>query len=135
LTLPMIIKAINIEEIDLVVPQEKQQAAIRIRLINTTISELDDKYGEDVASNSLLLNLRTELENNLNQTNGKLDCMECIEDDHKELVIYRRVIKNIYRAQRKELYQLRKEKVFSDEAIRQEEMQVDIAEVRITSRL
>jgi hypothetical protein len=131
----LIIKAINIEEIDPVVPQEKQEAAIRIRLINTAISELDDKYGEDVASNSLLLNLRTELENNLNHTNGKLDCMACIEDDHKELVIYRRVIKNIYRAQRKELYQLRKEKIFSDEAIRQEEMQVDIAEVRITSRL
>jgi Na+/H+ antiporter len=135
LTLPLIIKAINIEEIDPVVPQEKQEAAIRIRLINTAISELDGKYGEDVASNSLLLNLRTELENNLNHTNGKLDCMECIEDDHKEVVIYRRVIKNIYRAQRKELYQLRKEKIFSDEAIRQEEMQVDIAEVRITSRL
>jgi hypothetical protein len=61
--------------------------------------------------------------------------MECIEEDHKELAIYRRVLKDIYRAQRKELYQLRKEKMFSDEAVRREEMQVDIAEVRITSRL
>jgi hypothetical protein len=85
-----------------------------------------------LASNSLLLSLRAELENNLNHTNGKLDC---IEENHKELAIYRRVLKGIYRVQRKELFQLRKDKKHSDEVIRQEEMQVNIAEVRVTSLL
>jgi len=132
-TLPFIIKAIKIEEIDPAEPREKQEAEIRMKLINTAISQLDGKHSEEVKDNDLLMELRSELENNLLHTNRMLDCMDCVEKDQKELVIYRRVLKDIYHAQRHELYQLRKNKTYSDEAIRHEEMQVDVAEIRITS--
>lgn len=133
LTLPFIIKALKIEEIDPVIPMEQQEAEIRIRLIKTALKRLDHEHKAELENNSLLLALKAEFESNLSHTNQKLECMECAENGQRELVIYRRVIKDIYRAQRKELYQLRKEKMFSDEAIRKEEMQVDISEIRITT--
>jgi Na+/H+ antiporter len=134
LTLPFIIKAINIEEIDPVIPEEKQEAEIRIRLIDTALKRLEDKHKADLENNDLLISLKSEFENHLKHNNRTLECMECIEQDQKELIVYRRVLRDIYRVQRKELYHMRKENTFSDEAIRKEEMQVDIAEVRISTR-
>jgi NhaP-type Na+/H+ or K+/H+ antiporter len=133
LTLPFIIKAINIEDIDPVIPEEKQEAEIRIRLIDTALKILEEKHKADLENNDLLISLKLEFENHLKHTNRKLECMECLEQDQKEFTVYRRVLRDIYRVQRKELYQMRKEKIFSDEAIRKEEMQVDIAEIRIST--
>jgi len=134
LTLPLIIKALKLEEIDPMVPEEKQEAEIRIRLINAALRRLQDKHQAEMVDNDLLLSLKLEFEHHLKHTHIKLDCMECLEKDQKELHVYRRVLKDIYHVQRTELYHMRKEKIFSDEAIRREEMQVDIAEVKILSR-
>jgi hypothetical protein len=40
-------------------------------------------------------------------------------------------MKDIYKVQRQVLYRLRKEKRYADEAIRKEELQVDISEIKI----
>ena len=131
LTLPFIIKALKIEEIDPMIPEEKQEAEIHIRIINAALNRLADKHKAEMEDNDLLLHLKSEFESHLSHTHLKLDCMECLEKDQKELLVYRHVLKDIYHFQRKELFQIRKEKIYSDEAIRKEEMQVDIAEIRI----
>ena len=133
LTLPFIIKALKTEEIDPYMPMEIQEAEIRIRLLKTAINLLEHEHKAELENNSLLCALKAEFESNLAHNSQKLVCMECVENGQRELVVYRRVIKDIYNAQRKELYQLRKEKTFSDDAIRKEEMQVDISEIRITT--
>lgn len=132
LTLPFIIKLLKIEEMDPMIPEEKQEAEIHIRIINAALKRLDEKYKDDIVNNDLLINLKSEFENHLTHTHLKLDCMECLEKDQQELIVYRHVLKDIYHVQRTELFQIRKEKVYSDESIRREEMQVDIAEVRIS---
>ncbi|MDT3402138.1 Na+/H+ antiporter [Mucilaginibacter terrae] len=133
LTLPFIIKALKIEEMDIAMPLEQQEAEIRVRLTEIALKRLDTEYKADLANNSLLLAVKAEFESDLGHTKQKLVCMECAENGLRELVVYRRVIKDIYKVQRRELYQLRKHKLFSDEAIRKEEMQVDISELRITT--
>jgi Na+/H+ antiporter len=131
LSLPFIIKWLKIEEIDPMIPEEKQEAEIHIRIINAALQRLELKYSDDMLQNDLLMNLKAEFETHLEHTSLKLDCMACLEKDQKELHVYRHVLKDIYHVQRAELYKIRREKVYSDEAIRKEEMQVDIAEVRI----
>lgn len=133
LTLPFIIKALKLEETDVTMPLEQQEAEIRIRLTEIALNRLDTEHKADLENNSLLLAVKAEFESDLGHTRQKLVCMECAENGLRELVIYRRVIKDIYNVQRRELYQLRKKKLFSDEAIRKEEMQVDISEIRITT--
>ena len=133
LTLPLIIRLLKIEEIDPMVPEEKQEAEIHVRIINAALQRLDEKYQSEMVNNDLLLNLKLEFQNHLSHTHLKLDCMECLEKDQRELQVYRHVLKDIYHVQRRELFHIRKEKMYSDEAIRKEEMQVDIAEVRINS--
>ncbi|OOQ59640.1 Na+/H+ antiporter [Mucilaginibacter pedocola] len=134
LTLPLIIKALKIQEIDPMLPEEQQEAEIRLRLINVALNRLEEKHAEAIENNDLLIGLKAELENHLTHTNRKLECMDCVEKDQKELQVYKRVLKDVYRAQRLELFHIRKQKEYSDEAIRREEMQVDIAELRITNR-
>lgn len=131
LTLPFIIKWFKIEEIDIMVPEEQQETEIRMRLTNVALNRLEDKHLTELDDNGLLLNLKLELENHLKHTHLQLDCLACVEKDQKELRVYKRVLKDIYHIQRTELYHIRKEKTYSDEAIRKEEMQVDIAEIRI----
>ncbi|MVN91611.1 Na+/H+ antiporter [Mucilaginibacter aquatilis] len=131
LTLPWIIKLLNIQEVDVMIPIEQQEAEIRIRLTKAAIDRLEHDYKQDLANNTLLAALRDEYESNLNNTSQKLECMECAQNGKRELAVYRRVIKDIYKAQRKELYLLRKYKLFSDDAIRKEEMQIDISEMRV----
>ncbi|MCC8407858.1 Na+/H+ antiporter [Mucilaginibacter sp. UR6-1] len=134
LTLPFIIKALKIEEIDPVIPEEQQEAQIRIRILNAALNRLDSKYKAELQSNDLLATLKLEFENHLKHNARRIECLECVDKDQKELAVYRHVLKDIYHTQRKELYHIRKEKIFSDEAIRKEEMQVDIAEIRITPK-
>jgi Na+/H+ antiporter len=134
LTLPLIIRALNIQEIDTMVPEEQQETEIRLRLTQVALKQLEEKHQGQLEHNRLLLGVKVELENHLKHNHLKLDCMECAEKDQKELHAYKSVMKDIYQIQRSELYHLRKGKTYSDEAIRSEEMQVDIAELRITNK-
>jgi len=43
------------------------------------------------------------------------------------------VLLDLYSHQRKELFQLRKEKAFSDEVIRKQELQLDLDETKVTN--
>ena len=132
LTLPFIIKALKIGEIDPMVPEEQQETEIRLRLTKVALEQLEQKHQAELEQNALLLGVKVDLENHIKHNHLKLDCMDCAERDQKELQVYKRVLKDIYRVQRVELYHLRKGKVYSDESIRKEEMQVDIAELRIS---
>jgi Na+/H+ antiporter len=134
LTLPLIIKALKIREIDPMVPEELQETEIRLRLTQVALKQLEEKHQGELEHNALLTGVKVELENHLKHNHLKLDCMDCAEKDQKDLNEYKRVLKDIYQVQRSELYHLRKGKTYSDEAIRSEEMQVDIAELRISNR-
>lgn len=134
LTLPFIIKALDIQETEPMMPEEQQETEIRLRLTKVALQQLEHKHQAELEDNALLLGVKVDLENHLKHNHLKLDCMECAVKDQEELQVYKRVLKDIFHLQRSELYHIRKEKSYSDEAIRNEEMQVDIAEVRISDR-
>lgn len=131
LTLPIIVKVIKIDELDESVPEEQQEAEIRILLIETALERMELKHKLAMDGNELLSAFKVELQTNLVHSNRRMECLECVEKDHEQLKVYRTVMKDIYKVQRQALYKLRKEKRYADEAIRKEELQVDISEIKI----
>ncbi|MNY55276.1 hypothetical protein D3C86_1912390 [compost metagenome] len=61
-----------------------------------------------------------------------MESLECDETEHREIKKYHHLLLEIYAIQRKELFRMRKEKLFSDEEIRKAELQLDLNELKIT---
>ncbi|MEJ7559254.1 MAG: Na+/H+ antiporter [Pedobacter sp.] len=131
LTLPWLIKTMKIDEIDPQIPEEQQEASIRLRLLKVSIERIEQEYGAEVANIGLLSNLKNEMEHALLHSSKRLESMECDEIETAEIKIYNKVLKDLYHVQRTELHQIRREKKFSDEVIRKQEMQIDLSDTKL----
>ncbi|MFT3981038.1 MAG: Na+/H+ antiporter [Ferruginibacter sp.] len=132
LTLPLIIKLIKLKEIDHIVPEDEQQAGIQLQLENAALQLLNEKYKTDIAENELVALFKQNLESNIGSAQEKLASLECDDTEKEEVERYHTILAALYAAQRKELFRLRKEKLFSDEAIRKAELQLDIDDLKIS---
>jgi Na+/H+ antiporter len=131
LTLPLLIKIIKIDEIDPQISEEKQQASIRLRLLKVSMERIDQKYREELAVNGMISSFRAQMQNELDHSSKKLDSMECEEYESIEVSVFNKVLKDLYQVQRRELHLIRKEKKFSDEVIRAQEMQIDLSDTKL----
>lgn len=132
LTLPFVIKLIKLKEIDDILPEEQQQAGIQLRLDKIALKTLNEKFSSEIQNNELAEFLKSSLESEIETIKLRLDSLECNELKHHEVKHYHHILLKIYEIQRKELFQLRKEKFFSDEEIRKAELQLDLNELKIT---
>lgn len=132
LTLPFVIKLIRLKEIDVIIPEEEQQAAIQLRLDNVALKLLDEKFADSLKENELVGFYKSSLEGRVRNTEARLQSLECVETEQQEIERYHTVLLTIYQQHRKELFRLRKEKHYSDEAIRKAELQLDLDELKIT---
>lgn len=132
LTLPFVIRLIKLKEIDNILPEDEQQAGIQLRLNKTALKLLKEKYTTDIEENELVGFYKSNLESEAKNIAQQLESLECDETEHQEIERYHEVLADIYAQQRKELFQLRKEKFFSDEEIRKAELQLDINDLKIT---
>ena len=131
LSLPFIIKKLNIQTPSEDIPEEEQDSAIRIRLINSALVVINENYRKEADENKLVGNLRTVMETNIIHIIERLNSMEYEETDKAERAVYKKVYTHILEAQRKELVELRKEKIYHDEEIRKHQSQLDIEEIRL----
>lgn len=131
LTLPFIIKAIKIQEIDPLIPEGQQDASIKLRLIEISLDRINEKYSIEAQGIDLVKSFKQELENNLSHVSRRLLSMECEEIENAEMDAYNHILKDIYQLQKQELHKMRGEKKFSDEFIRQQEMQIDLSDTKI----
>jgi Na+/H+ antiporter len=134
LTLPFVVKALKMREIDPVVPPDQEELGIRLRLMRQSIKLLDEKYPKELEKNDLLRGLKSELQSNIAISGKRLESLDCDESQLYQVKTFNKVLKELYHLQRQELYHIRKEKAFSDEAIRKQEMQTDLAEIRISKQ-
>ncbi|MBO9703555.1 MAG: Na+/H+ antiporter [Sporocytophaga sp.] len=132
LTLPLIIKLIKLKEIDKIIPEDEQQTGINLRLSNVALRRLCDKYALEIQENELVAILKTNLEHEVATSQQRLASLECDTTQIEEKEDYRKILLDIYSAQRIELFQLRKEKFFSDEEIRKAEIQLDLNEMKVS---
>lgn len=62
----------------------------------------------------------------------KLTSLELCTNTTEDLKVYHHTLLEFYSFQRKELFQLRREKFYSDEEIRKAELQLDLDELKIS---
>lgn len=132
LTLPFIIKLIKLKEIDNIIPEEEQKTGIQLILDNTALQIVNKKYEGELNDNELVAFYKSNLESDIQVANKRLESLECDETEHREIKKYHHLLLEIYAIQRKELFRIRKEKLFSDEEIRKAELQLDLNELKIT---
>nr|WP_315034037.1 Na+/H+ antiporter [uncultured Chryseobacterium sp.] len=132
LTLPLIIKLTRIEEIDHILPSHEQQAGIQMRLDKLALNKLDKEYGESLETNNLVGNLKKTLENDIHLHQNHLSSLEMCTNRQHDMKEYHQIMLDIFALQRKELFKMKREKLFSDDEIRKAESQLDLNELKIT---
>ncbi len=131
LSLPAIIRRMNMEAPKEDIPEEEQDSAIRIRLINAALIVINENYRKEASENKLVGNLRTVLETNIIHIIERLNSMEYEAEDRAERAVYKKIYTHILEAQRRELVALRREKIYNDDEIRKHQNQLDIEEIRL----
>jgi len=131
LTLPLLIKWVNIKDSGDFLPVEEQDAAIHLRLMQAALKRLNSRYQKESADNDLVGLLKNQLENDISLQGQRLECLECDGVKKEEVEIYNLVLLDLYNVQRKELFVLRHEKNFSDEELRKMESELDFDEAKI----
>lgn len=131
LTLPFIIKALKLKEIDLIVPFQLQEREIKERLQKTALKKLEE-YIDKAPGNELLNDLQKELKSSIDKNMNNKQLENKTIQENNELRQYNYLLQKIYKAQHEELYRLRKENIFSDDVIRKHENHLDLAESKIT---
>lgn len=132
LTLPFVLKLIKLKEIDDLISEEEQQAGIQLRLNNTALKLLNERYATYILENELVGFYKSNLEDEIRNTEQQLHSLKYDETEEQEIEDYHKILLDIFATQRKELFQLRKEKYFYDEEIRKAELQLDLNELKIT---
>lgn len=131
LSLPLIARLIKIEDAH-VMPPGEQEAGIRIRMMKASLERLNKLYAEDAERNELVGFLKSELENDITAAGRRLQSLSCDDTDKDEIERYNSILYDLYNVQRLELFKLKTEKIFSDEEIRKQEMQVDLDQMKIS---
>lgn len=131
LTLPIIVKKLNLPIPKEDIPEEEQESAIRIRLINAALIVLNEQFRKEADENKLVSNLKTVLETNIIHIIERLNSLEYEASDIAEREVFTAVYTTILEAQRNELIELRREKIYHDDEIRKHQTQLDIEEMRL----
>jgi CPA1 family monovalent cation:H+ antiporter len=132
LTLPLIIKWVDIKDTEDFPPEEEQDAAIDMRLMKVALKELNTNYTAEIKDNELVGFLKIKLESDITIVDQRLASMECDATQIEEIQLYNKILLELYGLQRREIVKMRKEQAFSDEELRKHESQIDLDEARIT---
>ena len=131
LTLPFLVKKLKIPALDYVLPQEQQEAQIKIRLYRLAINHINTNYYEMIERSNLLKNYYSQILTETENTENQLDIFECNTCTSQEMQRFESILKEIYEKQRLAIFQMRREKYYDDEEIRKAELQLDLNDLKI----
>jgi CPA1 family monovalent cation:H+ antiporter len=128
LTLPMVIRWMKYQDPDHNLPEQEQEAAIRLKILHVALKRLSKHWNDESSANELVSNLKIRIENDIQLTKKHMDALAC---DGQKLVQYNQIRADVVKAKRDALQQLRGKLEFDDEIIRQEEAQIDLEEEKL----
>ncbi|MFC7668042.1 hypothetical protein ACFQT0_12085 [Hymenobacter humi] len=123
LSLPVLIRLTRLDELEEPVPPEEQEAGVRLRLRKAAIAHLKQQYAEETRANMLIGRLQQRMETEVQLTAHTLESLEFDERQRAALHQYHRVLLDVLRVQRAELFEMRRHNTFDDEVLRQQEAQ------------
>jgi CPA1 family monovalent cation:H+ antiporter len=131
LTLPVIIKLIGIGELDPILPDHEQHAGIRLRLDTLALQRLNTKH-IGLSGNSLVKAYTEKLKHEIEGHKQYLSSNEVCMNRASEREEFQQVMADIHDYQRKELFKMKNDKTYTDEAIRKAEHLLDINDFRVS---
>lgn len=132
LSLPWVIKKLNIEDDATEVSPEDEQLGIRLHLNHTALDYIKQHYASRLNENEFLARYVSELENSIKLKTEQLTHKIPGEQEKQLGNEFKEILLQVFTRQREELFQLRKEQKFSDEGLKKIEMQLDINELNLT---
>ncbi|EOR93632.1 Na+/H+ antiporter [Arcticibacter svalbardensis MN12-7] len=134
ITLPLVIKWLNIKDETGAVTLEEQQSQISLHLKKRSLNLLKENLQQtpELENNDLAVNLKKQLESDVNISKQKLFCFECREVEKGEVLVYKNLQRKLIADQRKALYDFRKSGKFEDEMLRKQEEQLDLDEAKLS---
>ncbi|WP_051718778.1 Na+/H+ antiporter [Hymenobacter sp. IS2118] len=131
LTLPALIRYTKLSELEEAVPPAEQEAGVRLRLRKVALAHLKQQYAPEMSGNKLVARLHQRMESEVQLTAQTLESIEFDDSQRQALHHYHRVLLDVLRVQREELFQMRRHNVFEDEVLRQQEAQLDLDEAKV----
>ncbi|MFD0764548.1 Na+/H+ antiporter [Mucilaginibacter lutimaris] len=132
LTLPLIIRLLRIDELDPVLPQNEQYAGIRLRLDTLALQHLNGNHTSASETNSLVRAYTARLEHEITGHQSYLASVEACTNRALEREGFQRIMSDIHDLQRRELFKMKKEKTYTDDAIRKAEHLLDINDMKVS---
>ena len=132
LTLPWVIRKVNLEERPDTIPEREQELIIQRKIAKTSVQLLDEKYDTERKGNDHLDNLYSRL---------RLD-MDFFEQDRKEIINtpdnsvtnFRRIYLELLERQREMLMEMNRRAEFDEELIRKYLALIDMEEFKIREK-
>lgn len=130
LTLPILIKIIKMDEIDLEEPLENQIDEIRVQLAKDSIAYLDSNYSKEMQEYETIARIREQLIRSITVSENAKQ-----EDRRAQLTavrsLYNKIMLEIVAIRRNGLYKLRQEKHYDSSIIKDLEYTLDLEESRL----
>jgi monovalent cation/hydrogen antiporter len=131
LTLPWIIRKLNVEDRFTVIPEPKQEIIIQKKMAQYTLQYLEEKYNGDPSRNEHLSNLQSRLQTDLNFFNRQLEDNDMKDDSLKS---FQEIYLELLDHQRKILHQMNHRAEFDEELIRKYLSLIDLEEFKIREK-
>lgn len=130
LTLPWIIRKVNIEDRYTVIPEAQQEIIIQKKMASYTLQYLEEKYDGDIRTNQHLANLHSKLKADVGFFNRELN----ETNNNNSLKDYQQIYLEVLENQRNVLDQMNHKAEFDEELIRKYLALVDLEEFKIREK-
>lgn len=131
LTLPWVIRKVNLEDRYTAIPELRQEIIIQKKIAQYTLLHLEDKYDGDLQTNPHLANLQSKLKTDLGFFNRELGETENKDSSLKN---YQQVYLELLEHQRGVLSQMNQKAEFDEELIRKYLALIDLEEFKIREK-
>lgn len=127
LTFPTIIRWVNFQDPDHILPAHEQHTQIQAHLMNVALERLNEKHAGATIENELVAALKSRMENDASVISHRKGSSE-VETEKEKVVQFRKILSDIVTTQRRELKKFKTREGFDDESIRRHEIQMDLEE-------
>jgi len=134
LTLPLVVKWVNIGEDRFFMPEHEQEAIMRKKMASYGLALLNNKYGEEIAGNDLLRSLKARLEGDMTFAESYIASEEGDEEVSNKIARYKVVLMDLINEQRGILRKMNKKDSIDEEIIRKHLAQLDLEEEYLVQR-
>ncbi|MEO5635544.1 MAG: Na+/H+ antiporter [Chitinophagaceae bacterium] len=130
LTLPSLVKWVNMPDPDLAMPDSRQTQLIRKKLAAAAVKLLNDKYAAQLEKNNMVKALHQRMQSDMAILDEKIKAEDQKEQD-KQAGEYRLIMLDLLKEQRTLLLNLNKKETVHDDIIRQQLELLDLEEEKI----